>query len=299
MYVYAIQTPTYIKIGHWSGSISNLRSRYATYIPSFETAVFQTLNAVDCERKLHRECHPYHLGNELFSCEALPTFYSVAANQSEIFCTSTDLEAKKNACMKLRMKSVLKENTRLEKENSCLLKKIKSMERQNSSLKDTVSSLQKQASSLKEANDKLLKLVPKRSHEQPFGREDLISFLSIDAAQLLLDDRDPHCHIQHTISLGRNRRTELLTLQPVFELWCEKTGRIYAKKDLGKLTQVWTELGCTIVNKMKVIKPCPDEVCTHQRRIKESHGQWKRDVIVGLHLSSEKVAKDDENGQAL
>lgn len=121
MYVYAIETPTYIKIGHWSGSISALQARYATSIPYFETTVFQTLNPIDAERKLHRECHPFHIRGEMFAPEALGTFYSVAVGQSEIFCTSADLEKKKTACLRARYKKLLKETAALTKANERLV----------------------------------------------------------------------------------------------------------------------------------------------------------------------------------
>ena len=128
MYVYAIETPAYVKIGHWSGSISALRARYATSIPFFEITVFQTYHSVDAEKKLHRECHPFHLRGEMFSRDALPVFYSAAASLGEIFCTSTDLEKKKAACLKAQNKKLHKENAVLRKANEKLSARIAQLE---------------------------------------------------------------------------------------------------------------------------------------------------------------------------
>lgn len=155
MYVYAIETPAYVKIGHWSGSISALQARYATSIPFFETTVFQTSHSVDAERKLHRECQPFHLRGEMFSRDALPAFYSAAASLGEIFCTSSDLEKKKTACLKAQNKKLLKEIAALRKANDKMTIANETLTIANENL--TIAN-----ENLKEHNKQLVKEVARR-----------------------------------------------------------------------------------------------------------------------------------------
>lgn len=68
-YVYCITSKTvnHIKIGFWTGCLTSLKQRYATYYGS-DTYLFsvKTLNARELEKKCHHKFKHYQITNELF-----------------------------------------------------------------------------------------------------------------------------------------------------------------------------------------------------------------------------------------
>ncbi len=121
--------------------------------------------------------------------------------------------------------------------------------------------------------------------------DDLLNFFFSDDSSMLLDEAHPDHDVQYKIDFDEEYRTEYLELLHVFEIWSKKSGRKLTRKDLGKMLPVWDNLGCTFVNRMKVIKPCPTPPCQHAGHTKRVHGQWNRDIILGLQLLSHTVPK--------
>ena len=124
--------------------------------------------------------------------------------------------------------------------------------------------------------------------------DDLMNFFNARPEDLSVQLDDERTLV-YGLQLKEDARTEWLNLVPVYELWLKNTKRM---KRSGAFTQqlgIWDTLGCNIVEKMKVIKPCPDAVCHHKGTIVKSHGKWKRDVVLGLELTK-KIVVSQANG---
>lgn len=127
-YVYLIEPKDYsvVKIGRWSGTISDLRTRYATYYPDFDMTVFQCKDSTYVEKNLHRDCADHLRTRELFHPSVIERFFSLASALCDNCCKSRDLTDKIARLALKRAQATQRENDRLRKENIQLRAKCQS-----------------------------------------------------------------------------------------------------------------------------------------------------------------------------
>lgn len=144
-YVYLIKPDTYplVKIGRWSGTVSDLRSRYSTYYARFDMTIFQCKDSIVTENVLHRECAEFNECRELYRLEAIDTFNRVAATCCETFCHSRDLEDAKTRIALKRAKNIAEENRNLKRKLAKLEEKAENDKRKEE--EKTQKAAQKQA----------------------------------------------------------------------------------------------------------------------------------------------------------
>ena len=119
--------------------------------------------------------------------------------------------------------------------------------------------------------------------------DDLRMFFSAPPEDLCFNENGQV--IRYSFTFREGTRTEWLNLLPIYELWLQKTNRPLRKLMLDPENAFWSEKGCSVVIKMKVMKPCPDAVCRHKGQFVKKHGKWQRDVILGLEVI-QKVFED-------
>lgn len=103
---------SYVKLGLWNGSISNLKSRYQTYYGDFEIYVYQCIDNKDNEKYIFSLLKEYNYKGELYDKKVIPKFFEILELVSLKYTNSIDLE---HNFIKLRngyIKNKIIENTK-------------------------------------------------------------------------------------------------------------------------------------------------------------------------------------------
>jgi transcriptional regulator with PAS, ATPase and Fis domain len=103
---------SYVKLGFWNGSISNLKSRYQTYYGDFEFYVYQCVDNKDNEKYIFSLLKEYNYKGELYDKKVIPKFFEILELVSLKYTNSIDLE---HNFIKLRngyIKNKIIENTK-------------------------------------------------------------------------------------------------------------------------------------------------------------------------------------------
>jgi len=77
----------FVKVGRWSGSINNLRSRYQTCYGRFAILIFEVDDSVASERRCFECLKAHHYTNELFELTAVDAFLEFGERNARTYVT--------------------------------------------------------------------------------------------------------------------------------------------------------------------------------------------------------------------
>ena len=74
-----------IKVGYWTSTLEQLRSRYATpYGPDFDLLCFPTPSSLGLERRFKARFVQLHVCGELYDARGIPSFVAFLREQAEL-----------------------------------------------------------------------------------------------------------------------------------------------------------------------------------------------------------------------
>ena len=333
-YVYLIKPDTYplIKIGRWSGTVSDLRSRYSTYYARFDMTIFQCKDSIVTENILHRECAEFNECRELYRSEAIERFNRVAATCCETFCHSRDLEDAKTKIALKRAKNIAEENRNLKRKLAKLEEKAENDKRKKEEEK-AQKAAQKQAEkeeaerssrkdiSLKKKEDLQMKLAsqivnslvmtnldrdkrpahyldrPNQRKMSQMQHELLTQFIHATDKELT-EEREG---IVWEIHLDDTSHAHWSLLEHVFRVYTSNTPHslLSRLKNLSPTADIWHNLGCTYDRQGNTYKDCPlgkaPHVCdaVHKNKRKDHGNKTTRPIMKGVRLGSHPIIQED------
>lgn len=183
-YIYAIvpADTNKFKIGRWSGEISALRSRYATYYGSWHFDQTANGNSPLLELGLGNACAQHHFSNEIYYKEGLPIFLDHAQSYCLKACKSRDFDARISRIKTKRVKAQDETLKKVQDELTSTKNELKKEQEEHRSTKRSLKQEQKEhrstQSDLKKAQEEIAQRAipkPSRTEDGAKAAEDWIS----------------------------------------------------------------------------------------------------------------------------